>query len=167
VVCLFMLIYYRFMGIFSTIGVALYIIFMVAIIKVSTIIPGLGITLTMGGVAGLILSIGMSMETDVLIFERIREEIRGGRSFAHSWLLGFKRAWTSIRDSNVVSMIIAIILATWGTGMVKGFAIVLALGIVVGLLTTFLGTRALIELVANMKFTKNNWLFNVEKEDKK
>lgn len=160
VVCLFMVIYYRLLGVFSTAGLALYLIYMLALVKLFSI------TLTMGGVAGLILSIGMSMETDVLIFERIREEMRNGRDFAHAASLGFSRAWTSIRDSNAVSLIICLLLYMAG-GTIRGFAIVLALGIIVGLVTTFLGTRSLIDLIANRKFVRNRWLFNVEKEAQK
>jgi preprotein translocase subunit SecD len=158
IVSLFMIIYYRLLGVFSTIGLILYLVFTVALFKL------FGVTLTMGGVAGLILSIGMSMETDVLVFERIREEMRNGRNFAHSASLGFTRAWPSIRDSNVVSLIICALLI-WAGGTVRGFAIVLALGIVVGLTTTFLGTRLFIDSVANRKFAKNNVFFNVEKEE--
>jgi preprotein translocase subunit SecD len=158
IVSLFMIIYYRLLGVFSTIGLILYLVFTVALFKL------FGVTLTMGGVAGLILSIGMSMETDVLVFERIREEMRNGRNFAHSASLGFTRAWPSIRDSNVVSLIICALLI-WAGGTVRGFAIVLALGIVVGLTKTFLGTRLFIDSVANRKFAKNNVFFNVEKEE--
>jgi len=157
IVSLFMIIYYRVLGVFSTIGLALYLVFTLALFKL------FGVTLTMGGVAGLILSIGMSMETDVLVFERIREEMRNGRNFAHSASLGFTRAWTSIRDSNMVSLIICALLI-WAGGSIRGFAIVLALGIVVGLTTTFLGTRLFIDSISGRKFVKNNWLFNVEKE---
>jgi preprotein translocase subunit SecD len=157
VVSLFMVSYYRLLGIFSTVGLGLYMIFMLAIVKL------FGITLTMGGIAGLILSIGMSMETDVLIFERIREELRNGRTFAHAATLGFSRAWTSIRDSNVVSLIICGLLI-WAGGTIRGFAIVLALGIVVGLITTFVGTKALIQIIANRKYAEKSWLYNVERE---
>ncbi|MEI6266938.1 MAG: protein translocase subunit SecD [bacterium] len=158
IVSLFMIIYYRVLGIFSTIGLGLYLIFTLALFKI------FGITLTMGGIAGLILSIGMSMETDVLVFERIREEMRNGRNFAQAANLGFNRAWPSIKDANIVSLIICVLLI-WAGGMIRGFAIVLALGIIVGILTTFLGTRALIELIMYRKFARNNTLFNVEKED--
>jgi preprotein translocase subunit SecD len=156
-VCIYMLVYYRFLGIFSTVGLGLYLVFMIALFKL------FGVTLTMGGIAGLILSIGMSMETDVLVFERIREELRNGHAFISAVKLGFIRAWPSIRDSNAVSLIICAILYTAG-GMIRGFAIVLALGIVIGLVTTFLGTRTLIDLIAKRKFVKNNWLFRVEKK---
>ncbi|MDD5693460.1 MAG: protein translocase subunit SecD [Patescibacteria group bacterium] len=155
-VCIYMLIYYRLLGVFSTIGLALYLIFMLALFKL------FGVTLTMGGIAGLILSIGMSMETDVLVFERIREELRNDHSFVSALRLGFIKAWPSIRDSNVVSLIICAILYTAG-GMIRGFAIVLALGIIVGLTTTFLGTRTLIDLISRRKFVKKAGLFRVEK----
>ena len=157
VVSLFMLIFYRVLGAFSTLGLGLYLLFTIALFKL------FGVTLTMGGVAALILSIGMSMETDVLVFERIREEMRNGRAFAHAASLGFSRAWTSIRDSNAVSLIICGLLI-WAGGTIRGFAIVLALGIVVGLTTTFLGTRTLIDLIAKRKFVEKTSLFNVEKE---
>lgn len=158
VVSLFMVLYYRILGVFSTIGLALYLVFTIALFKL------FGVTLTMGGVAALILSIGMSMETDVLVFERIREEMRNGRDFAHAASLGFSRAWTSIRDSNAVSLIICALLI-WAGGSVRGFAIVLALGIVVGLTTTFLGTRLLIDIISGRKFAKHAWLYNVEKAE--
>ncbi len=157
VVSLFMIFYYRLLGIFSTVGLVFYLLFTLALFKI------FGITLTMGGIAGLILSIGMSMETDVLVFERIREEMRNGRNFDHAYNLGFSRAWTSIRDSNIVSLIICALLLYAG-GSIRGFAIVLALGIVVGLFTTFLGTRAIIELISHHTLVSNNWLFNVEKD---
>jgi len=156
-VSLFMLVYYRGFGIFSTTGLGLYMLFMIALVKL------FGITLTMGGVAGLILSVGMSMETDVLVFERIREELREGKSFQTSIILGFNRAWPSIRDSNTVSLIIAGLLYTAG-GTIRGFAVVLALGIAVGLLTTFLGTRTLLDIAIRFKFFRKYGFFAVEKQ---
>jgi preprotein translocase subunit SecD len=157
-VSIFMLVYYRLLGIFSTIGLFFYLLIMYAIFQL------IGVTVTMGGIAGLILSIGMSMETDVLVFERIREEMRKGRTFLAASRLGFQKAWPSIRDSNAVSLIIAVILYTDG-GTVRGFAIVLAIGIVVGLTTTFLGTRTFLELVARTSLAKHNWLFRVESSE--
>lgn len=159
-VCIYMLVYYRVLGIFSTIGLGFYLIFVVALFKL------FGVTLTMGGIAGLILSIGMSMETDVLVFERIREELRNGHAFISAAKLGFLRAWPSIRDSNAVSLIICVILYMAG-GMIRGFAIVLAIGIVIGLMTTYLGTRTLIDLISKRRFISNNWLFRVEKVEEK
>lgn len=157
-VSLFMLFYYRALGVFSTIGLGLYLIFTLALVKL------FGITLTMGGIAGLILSVGMSMETDVLVFERIREELRKGKRFEIAVSQGFKFAWTSIRDSNAVSLIIAALLYTAG-GTIRGFAVVLILGIVTGLTTTFLGTRTLISIALRFKKVQNYGLFAVRKDE--
>lgn len=157
-VSLFMIAYYRVLGIFSTIGLGLYLVFMIALIKI------FGITMTMGGVAGLILSIGMSMETDVLVFERIREELRKGKSFITATKQGFAMAWPSVRDSNAVSLIIAGLLYTAG-GTIRGFAVVLALGIIVGLATTFLGTRSLIGFLTRFKLSQKYSLYNVSKSE--
>ncbi len=157
-VSLFMIFYFRLMGIFSTIGLGLYGVFMLALIKL------FGITLTMGGVAGLILSVGMSMETDVLVFERIREELRKGKPFELALRLGFKNAWPSIKDSNMVSLIIGMLLYTAG-GTVRGFAVVLILGIVVGLLTTFIGTKNIMNIVVRFKIFKKYPLFAVRESE--
>jgi len=156
-VSLFMITYYRFQGILSSIGLGLYLIFMLAFIKIW---PG-GITMTMGGIAGLILSVGMTMETDVLVFERIREELRKGKSYESAVRLGFKNAWPSIRDSNAVSAIIAFLLLFSG-GTIRGFAIVLILGIAIGLLTTFVGTKTFMQIALKIKGLKKPWLFRVK-----
>lgn len=153
-VALFMLVYYRFQGVLSTVGLALYLILMLALVKL------FGITITMGGIAGLILSIGMTMETDVLVFERIREELRSGKEYDSAVRLGFRNAWPSIRDSNAVSAIIAALLYTTG-GTIRGFAVVLILGIVVGLATTFIGTKTFLSIAIRFKFLRRPWFFTV------
>lgn len=158
-VILFMLYYYRILGIFSAIGLGLYLLFTLALFKI------FGVTLTMGGIAGLILSIGSSMETDVLVFERIREELRNSCDFARAALLGFNRAWASIRDSNAVTLITCALLI-WAGGTVRGFAITLALGTLVGLVTTFSGTKVMVDLIKNRKFTRKLALFNVRAEER-
>lgn len=155
-VSLYMIVYYRGLGIFSTIGLSLYLLFTIALIKL------FGVTITMGGIAGLILSVGMSMETDVLVFERIREELRAGRSFTAAIRLGFSRAWPSVRDSNAVSVIIAALLYTAG-GTIRGFAVVLILGIVIGLATTFIGTRTLLAVAMQSRRLQRYGFFAVEK----
>lgn len=156
IVSLFMIIYYRFQGLLSTFGLGLYLLFMVALIKV------FGITMTMGGIAGLILTIGMTMETDVLVFERIREELRRGKSFESAVRLGFNNAWPSIKDSNAVSAIIAGMLYIAG-GTIRGFAVVMVIGILIGLLTTFVGTKTFMQIAIRYKWIRRNWLFAVEK----
>jgi preprotein translocase subunit SecD len=157
IVSLFMIFYYRFQGILSTIGLGLYLLLTIALIKV------LGITMTMGGVAGLILTIGMTMETDILVFERIREELRKGKAFESAVRLGFNNAWPSIKDSNAVSAIIAGMLYIAG-GTIRGFAVVMVIGIILGLLTTFVGTKTFMQIAIRYKWIRHNWLFTVEKE---
>lgn len=156
-VCLFMIAYYRFQGIISTIGLGFYLLLMVALIKL------FGITMTMGGVAGLILTIGMTMETDILVFERIREELRKGKTFETAVRVGFNNAWPSIKDSNMVSVIIAAMLYAAG-GTIRGFAVVMVIGIVIGLTTTFIGTKTFMQIAIRYKFIRHNWLFAVERE---
>lgn len=157
-VSLFMIFYFRLIGVFSTIGLGLYGVFMLALVKL------FGITLTMGGIAGLILSVGMSMETDVLVFERIREELRKGKPFELAVRLGFKNAWPSIKDSNMVSLIIGMLLYTAG-GTVRGFAVVFILGIIVGLTTTFVGTKAIMNIVVRFKLFNKYPFFAVKKTE--
>lgn len=157
-VSLFMIYYHRFQGILSTIGLALYLLLMLSLFKL------LGVTITMGGIAGLILSIGMTIETDVLVFERIREELRNGKSFEKAVRLGFRNAWPSIRDSNVVSAIIAALLYSAG-GTIRGFAVVLVLGIIAGLATTFIGTKILMSAAVRYKVFHESWFFRLTKEE--
>lgn len=157
-VSLFMIVYYRFQGLLSTIGLFVYLSFMLVLIKF------FGITMTMGGIAGLILSIGMTMETDVLVFERIREELRNGHDFYFAVNKGFKNAWPSIRDSSAVSTIIAALLYTAG-GTIRGFAVVLILGIIIGLATTFIGTKTFLQVAIRYKYIQNYSFFKVKKEE--
>lgn len=157
-VSLFMIYYHRFQGILSTIGLALYLLLMLSLFKL------LGVTITMGGIAGLILSIGMTIETDVLVFERIREELRNGKSYEKAVRLGFRNAWPSIRDSNVVSAIIAALLYSAG-GTIRGFAVVLVLGIIAGLATTFIGTKILMTAAIRYKVFHKPWFFRLTKEE--
>lgn len=157
-VILFMIVYYRMLGLFSTIGLGLYSIFTLAFIKL------FGVTLTMGGVAGLILTIGMSIETDILVFERIREELRSGKTFATAITQGFKKTWPTLWDSNAVTLIIAALLYTAG-GTVRGFAVVLAIGIFIGLFTTFVGTKTFIFILMRFKAFQIYPLFAVKKSE--
>ncbi len=159
VVSLFMLIYYRLLGIFAIIGLGMYLVISLATFKL------IGVTITMGGIAAFILDIGMSMETDVLVFERIREELRRQRPLTIAIKIGFQKAWPSIRDSNFVSLVIAAILYWRGESSIRGFAIVLAIGMIIGLLTTFLGTRTFLDLATKFKFVDKKWLFRVEAEE--
>ncbi len=135
-VALFMVLWYRAAGLVASIALVLYVIITVAIVK---LIP---ITLTASGIAGLILSIGMAVDANVLIFERTKEELRAGKSTREAVLIGFARAWTAIRDGHFTMIISSVILFWLGTGLVKGFALVFGLGVIVSLFTAITVTRA-------------------------
>lgn len=141
VVALFILIYYKLPGLLAVISLFIYTVFVLAIFK---LIP---ITLTLAGIAGFILSVGMAVDANILIFERMKEELRLGRTRSQAIEIGFTRAWSSIRDSNVSSLITAVILFWFGTGSVKGFAIALAVGIIISMGTAILVTRNLLRVV--------------------
>lgn len=134
-VILFMIIYYRTLGIFASLALVVYLALTLALFK---LIP---ITLTLAGFAGFILTIGMAVDANILIFERVKEERRRGVSDAVALREGFRRAWPSIRDSNVSTMITAIILYFATTGFVRGFALTLLLGVVVSMFSAITTTR--------------------------
>ena len=153
-VALFMLLWYRLPGLLATIALTLYIVVMLALFK---FIP---VTLTAAGIAAFILSVGMAVDANVLIFERIKEELRGGKSTAESISDGFARAWPSIRDSNISSMITAVILFWLGTSLIKGFALVFGLGVLVSMLTAITVSRTfLFALGVDAKYGFTRLLF--------
>ncbi len=139
-VALFMLALYGFQGFLADIALVLYALISLFLFR---FIP---VTLTLAGIAGFILSIGMALDANILIFERIREEIRWGKSRKEALRLGFSRAWSSIRDSNVSSLITCFILYSFGTGIIRGFALTLAIGIFVSLFTAITVTRTLLHM---------------------
>jgi protein-export membrane protein SecD len=106
------------------------------------------VTLTSAGIAGFIISIGMAVDANILIFERMKEEIKSGKGLKESITEGFERAWTSIRDGNISSIISAIILFLFGTTLIKGFAIVFGLGVFVSMLTALSISRVFLRAVA-------------------
>ena len=134
-VALFLLVWYRLPGFIAVISLTIYIIIMLALFK---LIP---VTLTAAGLAGFLLSIGMAVDANVLIFERMREELKSGNDTESSTRGGFKRAWLSIRDGNISSIITAIILFWFGTSLVKGFALTFGIGIIVSMLTAITISR--------------------------
>ncbi len=156
-VAFFMIAYYRLPGLLAVGALALYSGLTLAIFK---LIP---ITLSLAGIAGYILSIGMAVDANVLIFERLREELRAGKPLTQAIEEGFKRAWTSIRDSNVSSLITAFVLMWFGTSLVKGFAITLILGILVSMFSAITVTRTLLRLVAVGRVTTWRFPFGVSK----
>ncbi len=150
VVVLFMGLYYRLPGVLADLALITYSLITLMLYK---IIP---ITLTLPGIAGFILSIGMAVDANVLIFERLKEELRSGRTLQQAIDLGWSRAWPSIRDSNSSTLITCVILFifgnTFGASMVKGFSINLALGVIISLFTAIIVTRTFLHLVLdNMK----------------
>ncbi len=138
-ITLFMVIYYRKFGLIA-VGALLFNIVM--IIAVMSMIPGA--TLTLPGIAGIVLTVGMAVDANVLIFERIREELRAGRSVQRSIHEGYANAFSTIADSNITTLITAIILFAVGTGPVKGFAVTLIIGIATSMFTAIFGTRAIV-----------------------
>lgn len=134
-VALFLVIWYRLPGLISVFALAIYIVFVLAIFK---LIP---VTLTAAGIAGFILSVGMAVDANILIFERMKEERKEGKALSASITEGFLRAWLSIRDSNVSSLISAAILYWMGTSMVKGFALTLGIGVLISMFSAITVTR--------------------------
>lgn len=143
-VALFMIIWFRLPGLLATIALVLYAVITLALFK---LIP---VTLTAAGIAAFILSIGMAVDANVLIFARMREEREKGKSLEEAVREGFARAWAAIRDSNISSMITAVILFWLGTSIVKGFALVFGLGVLVSMLTAITVSRTLL-LAVTMK----------------
>lgn len=137
---LFMLIYYRLFGLAAIVALLIYIIILLALFK---LIP---ITLTLAGIAGFILSMGMAVDANVLVFERIKEEIKLGKSFGGSIDQGFKRAWPSIRDGNISTLLTCLVLYSFTTGLVKGFAITLGLGILVSMFSALVITKLFLKI---------------------
>lgn len=146
VIVLFMIYLYRLSGVVASIALFLYILFSLAIFKLSSITP-YSITLTLAGIAGFILSIGMAVDANILIFERMKEETKSGKSKIQALEVGFARAWSSIRDSNVATLITAFILYQFGTGTVRGFALILAIGVLISMFSAITVTRTLLRFI--------------------
>ena len=140
-VLLFMAVYYRVFGLVADIALALNLVMIVAILSM------LQATLTLPGIAGIVLTVGMAVDANVLIFERIREELRNGNSPQASIQSGYEKAFSTIADANITTLIAAVVLLSYGTGAIKGFAVTLSIGIVTSMLTAILGTRAVINLI--------------------
>lgn len=144
-VMIFMILYYGWLGLIADMALIIYSLVVLAIFRSGLfLIPP--VTLTLAGVAGFILSIGMAVDANILIFERMKEERRWGRSPKQALELGFKRAWSSIRDSNISSLITAGILYFLGTGLVRGFALTLAIGVLVSMFSAIVVTRTLLRI---------------------
>ena len=146
IIVIFMSVLYGRLGIIASVALFLYTLFVLTIFKLSSLTP-YGITLTLSGIAGFILSIGMAVDANILIFERMKEEKRLGKPTQAAIEIGFSRAWTSIRDSNVSTLITSVVLYKFGSGMVRGFALVLAVGVLVSMFSAIVVTRTFLRLV--------------------
>ena len=139
-VLIFMAIYYRVFGLFADVALTLNLVLIVSLLSL------LQATLTLPGIAGIVLTVGMAVDANVLIFERIREEIRNGNSPQTSIHAGYEKAFSTITDANITTLIAALVLFSFGTGPIKGFAVTLSLGIICSMFTAIMVTRALVNL---------------------
>lgn len=146
-VVLFMLVYYRMSGLIADLALALNCLIIMGLLA----LPNLGATLTLPGIAGIILTVGMAVDANVLIFERIREELRLGKSVRAAVDAGFRRAFSAILDSNVTTIIGAVVLFQFGTGPVKGFAVTLTIGIIASMFTAIFVSRTIYETVFSLR----------------
>ncbi len=146
IIVVFMSVLYGRLGIIASAALFLYTLFVLAIFKLSSLTP-YGITLTLSGIAGFILSIGMAVDANILIFERMKEEKRLGKPMQAAIEIGFSRAWTSIRDSNVSTLITSVVLYKFGSGIVRGFALVLAIGVIVSMFSAIVVTRTFLRII--------------------
>ena len=152
-VAVFMIVWYRVPGIMAVLALLLYLGISLAVFK---LVP---VTLTVAGIAGVILSVGMAVDANILIFERMKEELRRGKQFEEAVREGFARAWTSIRDSNVSSLITSVILYWFGSSMVRGFALTLGIGILISMFSAISVTRTLLFAVMTKKMERMKVLF--------
>ena len=141
IIALFLILWYRLPGLIAVLALCLYISIILALFKL------LPVTLTAAGIAGFIISIGIAVDANILIFERVKEEMRSGRTVLDAVSTGFSRAWFSIRDSNISSIITAIILFWFGTSLIKGFALTLGMGVLVSMLSAITITRIFLSSV--------------------
>ena len=138
-VAVFMIVYYRLLGVFAVVALSVYTVLVFSVFK---LVP---VTLTLAGIAGFVLSIGMAVDANILIFERMKEELAWGKPKHEALFAGFDRAWSSIRDSNVSSLITTFILFNFGTGSIRGFALTLAVGILISMFSAITVTRNLLK----------------------
>ena len=141
-VALFLILWYRLPGLVATLSLSIFVVIILALFKLLLVI------LTAAGIAGFIISIGIAVDANVLIFERVKEELRAGKSVNEAVAAGFSRAWLSIRDSNISSFIGAIILFWFGTSLIKGFALTLGMGIVVSMFSAITVTRIFLKTLS-------------------
>ncbi len=154
-VSLFMLFYYRLPGILAIVALIGHTVIQLLVFS------WLHLTLTLPGIAGIILTIGMGVDANVIIFERIKEELRNGKTLRAAIDVGFKRAFKAVFDANMTTMIAALILLYFGTGPIQGFAYTLGLGVLLSFLTAVTASRIMLKSVADIDIAKHHWLYGV------
>jgi preprotein translocase subunit SecD len=163
VVMIFMILYYRLPGVLASLALFVYVSLTLAVFKLFPV------TVTSAGIAAFVLSVGMAVDANILIFERMKEELRIGRSLVGAIDQGFNRAWTSIRDSNVATLIICLILYWFGdqfaAALVKGFALTLALGVLVSMFSAIFVTRTFLRALIGTNVMQHTWLFGHDVEE--
>jgi preprotein translocase subunit SecD len=147
-VVVFMAIYYRVFGLVANLALLANLVLIIALLSM------LQASLTLPGIAGIVLTTGMAVDANVLIFERIREELKNGNSPQASIQAGYEKAFSSIADANITTLIAAIVLFTFGTGPIRGFAVTLSLGILTSMFTAIVGTRAVVNLIYGARRVK-------------
>ena len=166
-VALFMLLYYRLAGALAVVALGIYTAITLTLYKLSVFVPGYAIVLTLAGIAGFILSIGMAVDANILIFERLKEEVRSGKSYVAAVEAAFDRAWTSIRDSNVSTLITCAILflTSSATPIIRGFAVTLGLGVLISMFTAVVVTRTLLRLLIRTSWGRKASWYGIRSEE--
>lgn len=155
-VIIFMILYYRLPGLLSALALIFYAVLVLALFK---LIP---VTLTLAGIAGFVLSVGMAVDANVLIFERMKEELRWGKPLGSAIDEAFKRAWPSIRDGNLTTLISCLVLFWFSTSMIKGFALTLSVGVILSMFSALFITRSFLNLIAPWFHNRSTWIFGVK-----
>ena len=156
-VMLFMVLHYRLPGVLAGLALIFYALLIYAMFRL------LHVTLTLAGIAAFILSVGMAVDANILIFERMKEELRAGKTLGPAIEAGFNRAWSSILDSNVSSMLVAGWLYWQGTTVVRGFALVLIIGVLVSMFSAITVTRTMLRYVTRRSWGRRLDLYHVER----
>jgi protein-export membrane protein SecD len=152
-VIIFIILFYRLPGILASLALAIYAVLILTLFK---LIP---VTLTLAGIGGFILSIGMAVDANVLIFSRMKEELKTGKSFSQSLEEGFNRAWPAIRDGNLTTLLVAVILFGFGTSFIKGFATTLSIGILISMFSAIIITKNFLKCFVGTRLEKFGWLW--------
>ena len=165
-----MIAYYRLAGVVASIALVIYTLINLAYFKFSVFMPGFfifsPIVLTLAGIAGFILSVGMAVDANILIFERMKEEVRNGKDMSAALKAGFSRAWDSIRDSNISTLITCLILYWFGVPIIKGFAVTLGLGVIISMFTAITVSRTLMGILITTKVGQNPRNYGYTEEGK-